>query len=456
MLNEIRNWLLKAREVEIHKAGNAEALIQWYNDGADGQINWGSEGDFDACVAIAGKHLDNPEGFCQLRHMDATGAPAGKAPSEVTKNKYERIISDQKGEPVDTDLYEKVKADAKAKFDVYPSAVANGWVVQEYKRRGGKYRKPVAKGDKEGHEFHGNQYTGGKGEGGKPSSPPRNARQLASLLYQRAKKAEPEISREIDETCKQYGATRIKPEFVLKDEASIARKLEKDTSEYLDTKSGALQVAAENLGDTVRYTLQFPTEKFGEGVAKSLADFKTEGFEALKVKNFFNDDPQNSYRGINCVFRDTTTNQKFEVQFHTPESQAMVGEVHPIYEQVRLLDPSSQAYADGQAKMISMWQSVPIPAGVEGIGKLSVKKSAQVLYFYDFAHPEAGATGTATLENGKFTTFTGDGEFWVSNERRLNKAVLNQDTTDQEIYESLNGWSDGQNFCVDAPKTWTV
>jgi hypothetical protein len=32
-----------------------------------------------------------------------------------------------------------VIAEAKKKFKVYPSAYANGWVVQEYKRRGGKY-----------------------------------------------------------------------------------------------------------------------------------------------------------------------------------------------------------------------------------------------------------------------------------------------------------------------------
>lgn len=36
-------------------------------------------------------------------------------------------------------LYRKAKAKAKAKFDVYPSAYANGWMVQEYKRMGGTY-----------------------------------------------------------------------------------------------------------------------------------------------------------------------------------------------------------------------------------------------------------------------------------------------------------------------------
>lgn len=51
-----------------------------------------------------------------------------------------------KNVPTDPDLYARVLAEAKKKFDVYPSAYANGWVVQEYKRRGGKYRVEKAEG----------------------------------------------------------------------------------------------------------------------------------------------------------------------------------------------------------------------------------------------------------------------------------------------------------------------
>lgn len=42
--------------------------------------------------------------------------------------------------PTDKALYARVKSEAKRKFDVYPSAYANGWLVKEYKRRGGGYR----------------------------------------------------------------------------------------------------------------------------------------------------------------------------------------------------------------------------------------------------------------------------------------------------------------------------
>jgi aryl-alcohol dehydrogenase-like predicted oxidoreductase len=55
------------------------------------------------------------------------------------KTDYSNIIKPRKGEPQDKELYARVKAAAKKKFRVYPSAVANAWVVAEYKRRGGKY-----------------------------------------------------------------------------------------------------------------------------------------------------------------------------------------------------------------------------------------------------------------------------------------------------------------------------
>lgn len=55
--------------------------------------------------------------------------------------------------PSNPTLYAKVKSEAKRKFKVYPSAYANGWLVKEYKRRGGKYkssssRKPSKKSRK--------------------------------------------------------------------------------------------------------------------------------------------------------------------------------------------------------------------------------------------------------------------------------------------------------------------
>ena len=70
-------------------------------------------------------------------YCPSCGDPIAQA--EADKTDYSKIISDRKGEPKDKSLYAKVIAAAKDKFDVYPSAVANAWVSQEYKKRGGTY-----------------------------------------------------------------------------------------------------------------------------------------------------------------------------------------------------------------------------------------------------------------------------------------------------------------------------
>jgi hypothetical protein len=65
-------------------------------------------------------------------------AQIGKA----EKPNYEDMIKPRRGgsNPSNPKLYARVVQAAKDKFDVYPSAVANAWVVAEYKRRGGTYK----------------------------------------------------------------------------------------------------------------------------------------------------------------------------------------------------------------------------------------------------------------------------------------------------------------------------
>ena len=43
-------------------------------------------------------------------------------------------------QPTTPALYARDKAEAKRKFDGYPSAYANAWLVRTYKKRGGGYR----------------------------------------------------------------------------------------------------------------------------------------------------------------------------------------------------------------------------------------------------------------------------------------------------------------------------
>ena len=59
----------------------------------------------------------------------------------VKKKSTKKKSTKKKGSvPTNKALYARVKAEAKRKFDVYPSAYANAWLVKTYKSRGGGYR----------------------------------------------------------------------------------------------------------------------------------------------------------------------------------------------------------------------------------------------------------------------------------------------------------------------------
>ena len=58
------------------------------------------------------------------------------APKAPKKSKSK---SKKSPKPTNPALYSRVKAEAKQKFDVYPSAYANAWLDRTYKNRGGGY-----------------------------------------------------------------------------------------------------------------------------------------------------------------------------------------------------------------------------------------------------------------------------------------------------------------------------
>jgi len=61
--------------------------------------------------------------------------------SEESLNETEEEIDESKNCPTDPAKWAASKAAAKAKFDVYPSAYANGWAAKNYKAKGGGWKK---------------------------------------------------------------------------------------------------------------------------------------------------------------------------------------------------------------------------------------------------------------------------------------------------------------------------
>ena len=100
-----------------------------------------SSGKYPKCVPASRAAKMTPEEIASAvrrkRRAESTEQREDKKPIYVSTDK-EKV--EKASVPTDPALYARVKAEAKAKFDVYPSAYANAWLVREYKKRGGGYR----------------------------------------------------------------------------------------------------------------------------------------------------------------------------------------------------------------------------------------------------------------------------------------------------------------------------
>jgi len=76
----------------------------------------------------------NPKGFSQKAHC------AGKKKNEIMTIEEKMELFLEKNCPTDSAKWSASKAAAKKKFDVYPSAYANGWAAKNYKSKGGGWK----------------------------------------------------------------------------------------------------------------------------------------------------------------------------------------------------------------------------------------------------------------------------------------------------------------------------
>ena len=67
-----------------------------------------------------------------------TGLPLGFSEPKKVKEEVEHL--EEKNVPTSPEKWARAKAQAKAKFDVYPSAYANGWAAKKYKEMGGGWK----------------------------------------------------------------------------------------------------------------------------------------------------------------------------------------------------------------------------------------------------------------------------------------------------------------------------
>ena len=128
-------WALDYKQDKGKYLDNIWKIIDWsvVND----RLNTKKESSMIAerLIALA-NHLDE---IGLQREADILDAIVKESKKKKKKKKNKERT------PTDPELWSRAKAAAKKKFDVYPSAYANGWAVQWYKKKGGGWRGPKPK-----------------------------------------------------------------------------------------------------------------------------------------------------------------------------------------------------------------------------------------------------------------------------------------------------------------------
>jgi hypothetical protein len=117
--------------------------------------------------------------------------------------------------------------------------------------------------------------------------------------------------------------------FALKSADRFKEKLAKLITLEPDTSTAVL---AAGIHDGIRYTFKFGPQCYSDDVRRAEALLVDNGYELLERKPSWSG---KEYKGINSQWRDTQSEQLFEVQFHTPESWDAKQRTHDAYEKMQ-------------------------------------------------------------------------------------------------------------------------
>ena len=172
--------------------------------------------------------------------------------------------------------------------------------------------------------------------------------------YIKAVKNEPAITKEIKKTASNVGMNVEGLDARVKSRVSYRRKIIHPGS------------AGREIKDIVRYTCTSSPDTLTEKTLSSIADLDRRGYTTIEIKNTW-DDAINPYRGVNTVVQ-TPNGQKFELQYHTPESFALKnGKLHELYEEWRLLPGGSPRKVELAEEMTKLSNNLERPAGIERV-----------------------------------------------------------------------------------------
>jgi hypothetical protein len=208
----------------------------------------------------------------------------------------------------------------------------------------------------------------------------------AERLHGMAAAAEPRVTARLEELAGDDGAVEYhepKPgegqlfgyKYRFKKEAKIAEKIGRKMRDERNPDGSPISydqaVAKQN--DALRYTVHYSEDDFGDAAQRAINGLRADMAEAygisaddpqlmelVAVKNTWPPEAGKSYKGVNVVVHEPD-GFKWELQFHTPESQRVKDQMHVLYEAQRVLPKSDPRWQQLEDAMQRIGNGQPTP-----------------------------------------------------------------------------------------------
>jgi hypothetical protein len=148
---------------------------------------------------------------------------------------------------------------------------------------------------------------------------------------------------------------------------SFIRKVKTDVLE----KGISEKESVNDIRDIIRYTSVSNSHNIINSCLNTLKELNEKGYNVLIVKNTWFDE-KNPYKGINISI-ESPDKQKFEVQFHTPQSLEAKGKMHILYKEARLPTTILSIKEKLTKEMNEISKSLNRPKNIEKIDNIQIK-----------------------------------------------------------------------------------
>ncbi len=182
------------------------------------------------------------------------------------------------------------------------------------------------------------------------------AKRRSMVYYNRAVDNEPLISGVVKKVSADNQMELAGWDFRIKGKESYMRKIQnRYENGQTDYRSS----------DIVRYTMVTGGDTLVSKLKRVIKGLAALGYETIEVNNFWLD-TLNPYNVINTVVK-APTGQRFELQYHTPESLEMKEKIHVLYEKWRVLEKASPEAKKIQSDRFCLAEGLNPPDDIEEV-----------------------------------------------------------------------------------------